>query len=230
MPGAGEVILKGAFARLDGTAATSFQPCLRVKTPNGAIMFECVGTTVAGGGTADVTWFHGLVASAASSSGTTTTRNVVVPMILPDFHGNAYPALSSNLGLSNPRDLVPTFQTGQDGTWDGRTRIPADYVSGGTLTLTMVVNATSGAVRVRVGTAVVAAGVSENTAYTQESYVNQSVPASALQRFDTAFTLSSTLAALSDLNVQVTRNGTSGSDTCGSDVMLWQAVLSYTGK
>lgn len=61
VPGTGEIILKGAFARMDGTgAAGSWFPCLRVKTPNGSIMLECIGDAVAAGASADVSWFPGL--------------------------------------------------------------------------------------------------------------------------------------------------------------------------
>lgn len=61
VPGAGEVFLKGAFARMDGTGtASAWFPCVRVKTPNGAIMLECLGSSVAAGASADVTWFPGV--------------------------------------------------------------------------------------------------------------------------------------------------------------------------
>ena len=229
VPGAGQIILKGAFARLDGTSATSFQPCLRVKTPNGAVMFECVGATVAGGGAADVTWFHGLVASAASSGGTQT---MIVPVIFdaPDASANGYPAYSLNNGFSNVTRVVPSFTHAQLGTWYGAVRIPPNYESGGQVIVSSVTNATSGVVRYTVGSAVVAAAVSEDTNYTTETAVNTTVPGTALQRFDVTFTLSTTLAASSTLNLFVQRQGNNAADTLTTDTLMWECLLSYTGN
>lgn len=70
VPGAGEIILKGAYAHMDGTAAgVSWIPCLRVKTPNGNVMLECIGDTVVAGASADVTWFPGVGPPETASSG-----------------------------------------------------------------------------------------------------------------------------------------------------------------
>ena len=125
------------------------------------------------------------------------------------------------------RRVVPAFTHGVDGTWEGSIRVPHNYSSGATLILSFVVNAVTGAVRARVGTAVVASGVTEDTAYTQESYVNTTVPATARFRFDVSFTLSTTLTAGSTLNVQVGRNGSNGADTCVVDALLWECILQY---
>lgn len=157
------------------------------------------------------------------------TVQVPVSLDTPDASGNGYPALSTNNGFSNVRAIVPAFAKTVDGTWEGRLRVPQNYASGGAIILSQVANATSGAVRNRVSTAVVAAAVSEDTAYTDESYVNTTVPGTAKQRFDITFTLTTTPVPGSTLNVKVTRQGTNGGDTLAVDALLWECIFQYTG-
>jgi hypothetical protein len=151
-----------------------------------------------------------------------------IPLDTPDASGNAYPALTTNNGFTNIRRVLAAFAKSVDGTWEGSIRIPQNYSSGGAIILSFVANATSGALRARVSTAVVASAVTEDTAYTDESYVNTTVPATAKKRFDITFTLATTLVAGSTLNVKVTRNGTNGGDTLAVDALLWECILSYT--
>lgn len=127
---------------------------------------------------------------------------------------------------------MPAFPKGAgvDSTWEGSLRIPTNYASGGKIVLSCIVNAASGAVRTRVGTAVVAAGVSQDTAYTLESYVNTTVPGTAKQRFDVSFTLTSTPVANSTLNVQVWRNSGNAGDTCTVDLLLWECIFEYVSS
>jgi len=126
--------------------------------------------------------------------------------------------------------VLPTFLNGADGTWEGSVQIPDDYASGGTVRLRWAANATTGNLRNRVGTSVVANNVSTDTAYTQESYVNTAVPGTAVQRFTSTFTLSTTLVAGSTLFFQITRNGSSGSDTLATSAFLIGADLAYTSS
>lgn len=154
-----------------------------------------------------------------------------MPLDTPDASGNGYPSLSLTAspggGFSNVRRIIPTFTHGVDGTWEGSIRVPHNYASGAKLILSFVVNATSGAVRSLVSTAVVAAGVTEDTAYTAETAVNTTVPGTARFRFDVSFTLTTTPVAGSTLNVKVTRNGANGADTCTVDALLWELIFEY---
>jgi hypothetical protein len=157
-----------------------------------------------------------------------TTVQVPVLLDTPDSSGNGYPALSTNNGFSNVRRVVPAFTKSVDGTWEGALRVPQNYVSAGRIILSGVANATSGAVRVRVSTSVVANGATEDPAYTDEAYVNHTVPGTANLRDDVTFTLSTTPVAGSTLNVKVTRQGTNGGDTLAVDWLLWEVVFQYT--
>jgi hypothetical protein len=163
------------------------------------------------------------------TTGTTHTIQGQIPLDTPDASGNAYPALSLNNGFSNVRRVVPAFTKLVDGTWEGSIRIPQDYSSTAQIILSAVANATSGAVRWIVSTAVVASGVTEDTAYTAETAQNVTVPGTANQRFDTTFTLTTTLVAGSTLNVKVTRQGSNGGDTLAVDALLWECIFQYVG-
>lgn len=59
LSGAQEIVLKSVRAVVDGSAAASaFYPTLQLLDPNGNVMWEGVPiTTVAAGGSADVSWF-----------------------------------------------------------------------------------------------------------------------------------------------------------------------------
>lgn len=156
------------------------------------------------------------------------TVQIPITLDTPDSSGNGYPALSTNNGFTNVRRVVAAFTKSVDGTWEGSMRIPQNYSSAGAVILSAVANATSGAVRWIVSTSVVAAGSSENATYTAETAQNITVPGTALLRFDTTFTLSTTPAAGSTLNVQVKRNGSNGGDTLAVDCLLWETIFQYT--
>lgn len=156
------------------------------------------------------------------------TVQLPIRLETPDSAGSGYPALTTNNGFSNVRRVLPAFTKLVDGTWEGSVRIPQNYSSGGAVKLSFVANATSGAIRSRVSTTVVAASSTEDASYTDESYVNTTVPGTAKQRFDVSFTLTTTPVVGSTLNVKVTRNGTNGGDTLAVDALLWEAVFEYT--
>lgn len=70
LPAGLQILLKGVYASFDGSGAGSgFQPAFEVITDSGHSMgvFNC-DTTVAAGGSADVTWFRGLGGSGSSSA------------------------------------------------------------------------------------------------------------------------------------------------------------------
>lgn len=59
IPGAQEIILKSIFASFDGTGAGgSYVPTLQILAPNNAVVASCpVGSVLAAGASADVSWF-----------------------------------------------------------------------------------------------------------------------------------------------------------------------------
>lgn len=158
------------------------------------------------------------------------TVRIPVTLDTPDSSGNGYPGLSTANGFSAVRRVIPYLTKLVDGTWEGAVEIPQNYASGGSVIVSGVCNATSGAVRLQVSTAVAANGVSEDTAYTAETAVNHTVPGTAKFRDDTTFTLATTLVAGSTLNVKVARIGSNGGDTLAVDYGVWAVTLSYTSS
>jgi hypothetical protein len=69
-----EILLKGVYASFDGSGAGGdFLPLLRIISNAGSVVLEAVSdTTVAAGGSADVSWFPHLAAAAPVSSGLTS--------------------------------------------------------------------------------------------------------------------------------------------------------------
>lgn len=220
------------FAHWDGTLASgTFLPCVSYYAANGQLLMRVFpSTSVNAGGTADVTYapFPGGIGS-SSGGGGTTTREVMFGLDTPDASANGFIAWAANYGFSNVRAIVPALAFGLLGTWEGRLRIPDNYVSGGAIKLSFATAGTSGGMRVRVSTAVVADGVSEDTAYTDEAYVQAAAPGTARQRFTSSFTLTPTLTPGSTLNVKVTRDGGNAADTLAAEVLIWHTALVYTG-
>lgn len=233
--GSTEIELLAGFATFDGTgAAGAFLPSIAFYSSGGLLITRTFpSTSVAAGASADVSFFPGVGAPSGSGGGT-SGLTVQTPVILDtaDSGGNGFIALSTGFGFSNIRRAQPALPHSVLGFWEGSCRIPQNYGSAGTVIVSLVANNTLGAgkaARVRVSTAVVASGVSEDTAYTDEAYVNVSVPATANQRFDQSYALTTTPAAGSTLNVKVTRDGASGSDTLvGINCLVWETVFQYT--
>jgi hypothetical protein len=70
IPAAAELLLKGAFAKFDGSgAAGAFVPLLRIISDAGSVSLEAPqDVTVAAGGSADATWFPRVAAPAATGA------------------------------------------------------------------------------------------------------------------------------------------------------------------
>ena len=180
-------------------------------------------------GSVTVTGGNGPTTNLSVSAVVGATVQVRVPALdTPDFSGNAYPSLTKSNGFSNIQRLLPYFSHSGDGTWTGTIRVPQDYGSAGKIIISAVVNSASGAVRWVVSTAIVANGVTEDTSVTSETAQNITVPGVALKRFDTTFTLTTTPVAGSDMNVQLTRQASSGSDTCTAAAGIWSVAFQYT--
>jgi hypothetical protein len=229
--GSQEIVIKAVTGSFDGTgAAGNYVPAVQVLDPSGFVVGTyTLGTTLTAGASADVSWFPGLGrGSGSGSGGGGGVRTVRIPVDTPDASGNAAAGLTLNNGWSTLRRVLPVFFNGVDGTWEGSIQVPGDYGSGGTVSLYWAANATTGNLRNRVGSTVVANNVTTDGAYTQESYLNTTVPGTARQRFGSGFALSTSLVAGSTLFVQVTRNGSSGSDTLAVIAFLIGADLSYT--
>lgn len=62
IPGAQEIVIKAATANYDGSGAGApYVPTLLIKSPAGAVLAACpIGSTIAAGASADVSWFPGL--------------------------------------------------------------------------------------------------------------------------------------------------------------------------
>jgi hypothetical protein len=227
--GAQQLIIRTVSATFDGTAAAgSFVPVVQLVDPAGIVTGTYpLGSTLMVGASADVTFFPS-VGGGGGGSGATFTSQQTIAVDTPDNNGNAFLVFLSSEGYANISGVLPALPHGSLGTWEGRVQISPTYIGGGTITLICTANATTGAARLRVSTAVVAVSVSEDSAYTNESYVNQTVPGTANQRFDVGYALSTTLAPASTLNVQVTRDGGNVADTCTADVVLFGVVLTYT--
>lgn len=158
---------------------------------------------------------------------------VAIPLTTPDALGNGYPDLTTNHGFSNLRAIIPWFTKLVDGTWQGVIPVPSNYASAGTVVLTGVANATSGAVRWQVLCAQTKDGSSADVTVTGETAQNVTVPGSANQAFDTTVLLVNTtpLAGTAHpefLVVQVKRVGSNGGDTLAVDCGLLGATFLYT--
>ena len=229
--GSQDIVIRSVTASFDGTgAASSFVPVVQIIDPSGFVAGTYpLGSTLTAGASADVSWFPS-VGGGSSSGGGGGTRTVRIAVDTPDSSGNGFANITIGAGWTNLRRVLPAFVNGADGTWEGSIQVPADYASGGLVSLRWAVNATTGNLRNRVGSTVIANNVTTDGAYTQESYVNTTVPGTALQRFTSTFTLSTTLVAASTLFLQVTRNGSSGSDTLAAVANLIGADLSYASS
>ena len=96
-----QILLKGVYAEFDGTgAAGSFQPAFEIQTDSGHTqgVFTC-GTSVAAGGSADVTWFRGLGAG-GSGSATPAASAYLTTFVSHTFTGSSTYTVT-----------WPTFQT-----------------------------------------------------------------------------------------------------------------------
>jgi hypothetical protein len=104
LSGAQEIALKSVRALIDGTGAGSaFLPTLQLLDPNGHVMWEgAAQSTVAAGGSADVSWFP---VGAQLGGGTATT----IPTGFAQFFG------AQNVGVGAHNVQFGTFKT-NDGT------------------------------------------------------------------------------------------------------------------
>lgn len=154
-----------------------------------------------------------------------------IPILLdtPDAAGAAQLEAGSLDGLANRNRNVRAFPVSVDSSWEGAARVPQNYQSAGAVVVTAIANATTGAVRWAVSSAVAAAGASEDGAWVDEAAQTVVVPATAKIRFDTSFVLTSVPVAGATLNVKVTRNGLNAGDTLAVRALLWECIFRYTG-
>jgi hypothetical protein len=227
--GAQEIVLKSVTASFDGTGAGgSYVPAVQVVDPSGHI----VGTftlqqTLAAGASADISWFPGL-AGTASSTPVTGTVQVPVYLDTPDNSGNSFPTLTLSNGFTTVQRILPALSHAGDGTWVGSIPVPEDYSSTPKVIISAVTNAVAGAVRWVVGTSVIAAGGREDSAFTDETAQNVTVPGTTSTRFDSTFAITgNTPVAGASLNIRVKRNAANAGDTCTATALVWQVVFQY---
>lgn len=157
-----------------------------------------------------------------------------IPVILDsaDSAGNGFAALSTTYGFANVRRALPALAhlAPNLSQWYGAVRVPPDYGGNPVIIMSMVANNTlaNKAAALTVGTAVVANGGAMDTAYTDEAYVNVAVPATANQRFDQSYALSTSPAAGATLNVRISRDGGAAGDTLtAQNVLIWECLFQY---
>ena len=226
IPGAAELKLKCLAAQFTSSGG-AYVPTVQLLVGGSVIASFPLGQSVAAAGSADVAWFPGVAGGGSGAAGNTAQLRAPV-LDTPDSSGFVYPELTTALGFSNIRRLLPYFTHGGAGAWTGSVRVPADYAANPRILVSAVANATTGAVRWIIGTAVVAAGVSEDTAVTNEAAQNVTVAGTALQRFDATFILSTAPVAGVDLNIVLTRDGGNAGDTCTAPVGVWAITFLYT--
>lgn len=229
VPGAQEIVLKSVKASFDGTGASgNFVPLLQLVEPGGTVMVECpASVSVAAGGSADVSWFPGLAGTTGGGGGPTGKAQIRVPVVSPDNSSWASPALSTANGFTNVRIVLPELVNGHDSFWTGTTPIPQNYSNTPQIIIQSVTQATTGVVRWIVSSSVVAAGASEDAAWTDETAQNITVPGTAFVRQDTTFSLSTVPVAGSSLNIKITRNGANVADTCAQPAFIWECIFQF---
>src|SRR5215471_8994777 len=106
LSGTQELQLKAVRAAIDGSAAaSSFMPCLQLLAPDGTVMFDCVSpTTIAAGGSADVSWFPRVGSGGVTSS-------TVLP-INPAFSGNTIVPTACVVCVRSVQPAPATFGAG----------------------------------------------------------------------------------------------------------------------
>jgi hypothetical protein len=225
--GSQEIVLKSVTGSFDGTgAAAAFVPSLQIIDPSGFIVATFpVTTTLAAGGSADVSWFPGL--GGGGSVIGAATQAYSPPLDTPDSSGFTFPVLSTAVGFSNVRRIMPALSHGGTGSWVGTIRVPPNYGGSPVLTVTACTASTTGAIRWTVGTAHIPIGTTEDTAFTDETPQNVTVPGSALRRFDVVFPLTTAPNAGDDLNFRVTRQGANAGDTCTGNAFVWTVLFTY---
>lgn len=222
------VVVSATFA--DPTNAGPYVPVVTILTPNGDVLGPFpLSQSIAAGASARVAWFRGVAgASSGGGGGGGGTRRIFVPLTTADGNSNAYPIFTFNQGYATVRNIVPGFQHGLDGTWDGNVTIPDDYSAGGNIVLHWTTNTNVGNVRWIVSSRVIADAAGLDGAYTAETAQVVAAPGAALQRVTTSFTLSTTPVAGRTLEVRVERAGNDATDTCGSDALLVGCEFQYT--
>lgn len=234
VPGSTEVEPLAAFASFDGSgAAASYLPSIAFYSASGLLISRSFpSSAVAAGASADVSYFPGLgVGGGGGGGGAGGTKQVAVILDTADALGNGFAALTTFYGFTNVRRVLPALpHDAVVSSWTGAVRVPQDYGSTPVILLSMVVDNTlaAKAAAIRVSTSVVADAVSEDTAYTDEAYVNVAIPTTANERFDQSYALTTTPVAGATLNVQVTRDGTRPGDTLTlGNVLIWECLFQY---
>lgn len=137
---------------------------------------------------------------------------------------------SGAAGFANRARSVPAFSASEDVSLEAVMRVPQNYLSGGAVVVTVVANATAGAARWLVSSAVAAAGASEDGVYTDEAAQAVAVPAAAKARLDVTFALATVPVAGATLNLKLTRQAKNAADTLAVDALLWEILFRYTGS
>lgn len=179
-----------------------------------------------------VTAPHGPTVDLSVASIAPRTVQVSIPLSTPDSSGYAFPSLTTSqvtTPYSNVRRLEPYCAAGNDSSWQGEIVVPQNYSSTPKIIILFTSEATSGNVRWFVSTSFEAAAANADPAWTDETAQNVATAGTANYRTDATFTLSTTPVAGKLMNVKVTRQGSSGSDTCTKNAAIVGCVFQYLG-
>lgn len=219
------------FAIFDGTAAGgTFLPCLTFLSQDGRILSRVFPTaSVPAGDIADVTYSpFALSPTSGAASGNMLTRlpiNLQNPAISGADAGNAFPQ-------------VLVLSGGDFGGWAmvkslesiiyGLVAIPTSYKSGATVRLKFGAQASTGTVRLQVGSARKADGaVYDPMAFTTETAQNIAI-AAIKTVVQASFTLTSAPAQGELLLLEIIRQGNNAADTLADTLYLLGAWIDVT--
>jgi hypothetical protein len=118
LQGTNELLLKAVRATIDGSGtATAYLPALQLLDPNGNVMWTAVGSTVAAGASADVSWFPDV------GGGGSTNITVLHLLDLVDFNPVTGKVAVTSTNPDNPTTIVSSSSV----TYDGLTQVKIDF-------------------------------------------------------------------------------------------------------
>lgn len=132
------------------------------------------------------------------------------------------------INLANVGDLgIWDFVKAVQGNLFGVCRLPPSInaTPNAKIILTFMANAVIGNAVIQVGSKNINTSTSFNTALTLESPQTITVPVTAYERFDVTFSLTNPPNANDEMIIEILHNGTSGSETLATDLLLVDAVM-----
>lgn len=233
--GTQDITLRSVTASFDGTsAAGSFVPALQIVDNTGVTVATFpIGTTLAAGASADVTWFPGLASGTSPPAAITGAFFVTGAGMWPSVTtGSSFPN-RFEAATNKQNAYLVDFTNGSQTFAQATIAMPTDY-TGGTLTAAfywMVNGATAGNVVWTAQGRAYANGDTFDQAFGSAVSVTSAATGTANQVIATAASAAMTLAGspLPNQLVQFrfSRNGASGSDTLATLARLLGVQIVY---